>query len=630
MDDAILLSNDGSRELMSVLEPLQRGEEKDWIRAYSSEIYAKVEQRVLCQLIEAVLYEEIAVPLHGLPVSGDFEDRLVLPGKTNEGEPVEYMFEGKRQFSFGRFRIKKGTVRRKEAKEDPTAATLSGFVEEVLGQVQKNERLAMLLQELEHTLVKDLQAQYHKSVAPMPETPWDYDDLESDLDGHPYHPCYKSRIGYSLGDNALYGPEFKTKLKPVWLAVSKSQSLISLSEGTDYNSFIQHELGKPAYEAFVSLLNEKGLDAGDYWFMPVHPWQWEHMILPYFHRQLSEKKIVRLGNGSDEYRPQQSIRSWANHSHKEKAYMKLALNITNTSTKRILAKHTVMNAPLVSDWLLSLTRDDETARRLDFVFLAEFAGISFDYEKLPSTVQLQTYGNLGVIWRKSLYCYLRDDEEAVPFSALCHMAGEQPWIEPWVRRYGLENWTRWLLEVAITPIIHMLYAHGIAMESHAQNIILIHKEGRPCRLALKDFHDGVRFSKQHLGQPEVCPDLHPEPAHHRALNRHSFIQTDDLSAVKDFVHSAFFFVCISELCMFLNEQYGLQETDFWEMVARVIYLYQDEHPQYSQNFEHYDLFSETIQIEQLARRRLWKDAEVDPKSVPNPLYPYRTIRGGRV
>ncbi|HTG69214.1 MAG TPA: IucA/IucC family protein [Candidatus Udaeobacter sp.] len=612
---------------MKTVEALQKAEEKDWSSAYPSNDYAKVEQRVLCQLIEAVLYEEIVVPAQGVQAADDCSGQLVLPGQSQEGEPVEYIVYGTRKFSFGRFRLKRGSVRRKRGNEGETAATLSNFVEEVLGHVQKNERLMMLLQELENTLAKDLQAQSDRSARPLPETLLDYDEIEGDLDGHPYHPCYKSRIGFSLRENALYGPEFKQNVRPVWLAISKSQSYLSLANGKDYESFIQQELGQYIYQQYTNTLTEQELNPKDYLFMPVHPWQWEHMILVSFHRQLADKTIVLLGSGSDEYRPQQSIRSWANHTDKKKAYMKLSLNIVNTSTKRILAKHTVMNAPLVSDWLSSLIQNDETAIKLDFVLMPEFAGISYAYENLPSTAQSITHGSLGVIWRQSLHSYLKDDERAVPLSALSHMIGDQPLIEPWIHKFGLEAWTRRMLDITITPIIHMLYAHGIALESHGQNLILIHKDGRPGRLAIKDFHDGLRFSRDHLTQPDACPGLHLEPAHHRAMNRHSYMQTDDLSAVKDFVHSAFFFVCISELGIFLNEQYGLEETDFWKMAAEVIYDYQKEHPQHAVNFERYDLFSETIRIEQLARRRLWTDGEVEPKSVPNPLYHYRLSEG---
>lgn len=599
-----------------------------WLPSSQSDFDTKVEERVLGQLIEAVLYEEIAVPLSGVPASG-FEDQLVLQGMTAEGESVAYSFHCKRKFTFGRIRLARDTVKRKKGSEEAMTAHLPLFVEEVLGQIQHDkERLAMLLEELQSTLVKDVQAQTYRSTVPQSDLQRSYDELESLLDGHPYHPCYKSRIGFSLEENARYGPEFNQNLQPVWLAVSKAQSQLSLLVGEDYCTFIQYELGSEIYNKFESILTEKGLNTVDYRFMPVHPWQWEHMITSAFQQQLADSTIVLLGNGSDSYRAQQSVRSWANQSNKEKAYVKMALNITNTSTRRMLAKHTVLNAPLVSRWLLSLTEKDETAKKLDFVFLAEFAGITYEYEKLPADLQPQAYGNLGIVWRQSIHRFLKDEEQAIPLSSVTYVDGEQPFIEPWVRKYGIKAWTRQLLDVAINPLIHMLYAHGLAMESHAQNIILIHKDGLPTRLALKDFHDGLRFSKAHLPQPEACPDLYLEPAAHRAINRHSYMQTDDLNAVKDFLHSAFFFVCLGDIGIFLHERYGLEETEFWQMVADVIEQYQQEHAEHRANFEKYDLFSDTIRIEQLARRRLWKDMEVDPKHIPNPLSHYRFSQGG--
>ncbi|WP_301172052.1 IucA/IucC family protein [Brevibacillus nitrificans] len=598
------------------------------MRTDHSDIYTKVEERVLCQLMEAVIYEEIVLPRKELFAKRSAEENYALPGTAKSGESVAYVFSCKQYFTFERVRIERGSVRRIDARGERAKVSLPLFVQEVLGQVQSDERLAILLEELEQTLLKDFQAQIHRSETREGHHPAAYDDWESLLDGHPYHPCYKSRIGFHLKENEQYGPEFQANLQPVWLAVAKSESLLVVKEDIDYPSFIEAELGFQSYQDYVARMHEKGLDVKDYWIMPVHPWQWENIILPTFHSQLAEQKIVQLGFGKDYYRAQQSIRSWANAVHREKSYMKLSLNITNTSTRRMLAKHTVMNAPLVTNWLLTLTAQDEVARKLDFPFLGEFAGVSYDYEKLPAAVQLQAYGSLGVVWRQSVHRFLKEDEQAFPFHALSLIYKEKPMIDKWVRQYGLEVWTRQLLDVTVTPLIHMLYAHGLALESHAQNIVLIHKNGWPSRVALKDFHDGVRFSKAHLPRPDLCPDLNREPAHHRALNRHSYMQTDDLAAVKDFLHSAFFFVCLSELGIFLHEQYALSEQKFWGMVAEVIYSYQEDYPEHQQNFEWYDLFSPTILIEQLARRRMWKDTEVEPKPVPNPLYYYRSLRGG--
>ncbi len=599
---------------------------RSWIEPCSQEVYVKVEQRVLGQLIEAVLYEGIVTPNHSgeEPISPGFNGIVTLTGKSRTGTAVEYVMNCRMMQSFNRFRVDRSSIKRRAEDGSIERAALTEFVEEVLGQVQQSEPLNRMLEELEQTLVKDCQAYKFLANTLSGGLELTYDVLESQvIGGHPYHPCYKSRIGFSLQDNAQYGPEFQADLQPVWIALAKSDSSAATMDHIDYEALLKEELGETCFASFKSTLVNQGLDADAYWFMPVHPWQWEHLILPSYHRQFAEQKLVYLGQGPDNYRAQQSIRSWANHSNQQKASIKLSLNITNTSTRRMLARHTVMNAPLVSQWLKSLVKQDETAQQLDYVLLAEFAGITHQYDTLPAAMQSKVYGSLGAIWRESLHRYLKEGEEAIPLHAVTQLTGSLPIIDSWIKDFGLKAWTRKLLEVIITPIIHMLYAFGLALESHAQNIIVIHQQGLPSRIALKDFHDGVRFSRKHVSKPELCPNLHLEPAEHRAMNRHSYMQTDDLSAVTDFVHSAFFFVCISEVSMFLNEQYDLDEAYVWETAAAIIYDYQNQHPEHQANFERYDLFASHIRIEQQARRRLWKDAEVEPAQVPNPLHVYK-------
>ncbi|MBP1966919.1 hypothetical protein GQF04_31360 [Paenibacillus aceris] len=178
------------------------------VTASQSDMDLKVEERVLGQLIEAVLYEEIAVPLSGVPASG-FDGELVLQGKTMDGETVAYRFSAKRKFTFDRIRLAKDTIQRQKGNGEWTSAQLSQFVEEVLGQAQPDkERLGMLLEELQSTFAKDVQAQTYRASVPQSGQLRSYDELESLLDGHPYHPCYKSRIGFSMEENARYGPEF--------------------------------------------------------------------------------------------------------------------------------------------------------------------------------------------------------------------------------------------------------------------------------------------------------------------------------------------------------------------------------------------------------------------------------------
>jgi siderophore synthetase component len=590
-----------------------------WIRTLHSKHYAEVEQRVIRQLIQALIFEGI-LPAEYLPHgSGQF----LLHGRTADGESVEYRCSGRVRDSFGLVKLDHRPVVRLVGDNRPVPAGLHDVLTEIVGCIPETKHLMAFMDELEQTLLKDLQAQSLPSPA-LPANRQGYDELEGSIrDAHLYHPCYKSRIGFSLEDNRIYGPEFKQALKPHWVAVRKTNGRMNHSARIDYSSFIQRELGEPDYRRFASTLHRQNGNIEDYWLMPVHPWQWRERIASVFHRELAARDLVWLGTGTDSYRAQQSIRTLANCSAGEKAYLKLSLSITNTSTSRILAAHTVMNGPIITDWLQGLIARDPYARELDFVILGEVLGISYDYERIPESRKSKAYGTLGAIWRESLHGYLRRGESAAPFNGLCHIeASGRPLIDPWIRQHGLRAWTEKLLHAAVSPIVYMLFAHGIGMESHAQNIVLIHKDGWPTRIALKDFHDGVRFSPRHLAYPERCPELVPVPASHARINRNSFILTDDLDAVRDFSCDSFFFIGLAELAIFLAQHYELPETEFWSMTADVIRAFQAGHPQHRARFKAFDVFAESFQVEELTKRRLLGDDEPRFKEVPNPLHAF--------
>jgi siderophore synthetase component len=603
--------------------PVGRNNDYDWTEIWKPEHTAAVERRIVSQLLESLLYEKI-VP-YTVEAAANGEDRFIVPAQTEEGRSVVYLGAGKVKKSFGRVRIRPESVRRMEEGTESAHIRLEAFVGEVLADAGCKERLPVFFDELVQTFLKDSQAHARRPQEALSKTERFYDALEANvLDGHPYHPCYKSRVGFSLADNAAFGPEFKPAFRLQWLAVSKDDCSLSHSDAIVFDTFVERELGDAELARFHEQIRDQEHEPDAYRFIAVHPWQWREATGPAYYRAFMDGRIIALGEGGDEYRPQQSIRTLANASSPVKAYVKLPLSITNTSTGRILARHTIMNAPLISDWLFGLLEEDETAKGTGVVLLREVAGVAYNHESLPDLAQAKAYGTLGVIWRESLHPYLQEGEQAAPFNGLCHVeATGRPFIAPWIERYGVREWTEALIQSAVIPVIHMLYAHGVALESHAQNMILLHRDGMPQRVALKDFHDGIRFSRRHLTNPQACPSLYPVPAHHPKINRNSFIETDDPSVVRDFVHDAFFFINLAELCMFLDQHFGLAEEDFWGLTAAAIRTYEREHPEHQARFEQFDLFAETIQVEQLTKRRLFGDTEMRVHDVPNPLSRYR-------
>jgi siderophore synthetase component len=230
------------------------------------------------------------------------------------------------------------------------------------------------------------------------------------------------------------------------------------------------------------------------------------------------------------------------------------------------------------------------------------------------------YGALSCIWRESVYPLLEPGESVIPFNTLTTLdQSGRPVIEPWVQTYGAERWLSELLETSVLPLIHWLFAHGIALESHAQNMLLIHREGRPTRIALKDFHDGIRFMRELLAEPELCPELVEVPAYHRRVNRNSFVEASEPAEVRDFMQDAFFFINLGELALFMQAHYGVAELDYWRQVREIVERYQQRFPQHRARYEQLSLFEPYIGIEQLTKRRMYPDDEPRLHQAPNPL-----------
>ncbi|WP_240724637.1 IucA/IucC family protein [Halomonas borealis] len=584
--------------------------------------HARIERRVVGQLLQTLLFEDV------LPYEAVAEPAFGNTGATRFALTLgerRYRVGGWQCHSFDLIRLDHATL----AVEGPSGSTEPVSLQRCLEDIETALGEATIqpgfVNELTQTLIKDLQS----AAWPVPytETPQALgaDALEQYFtDAHSYHPCYKSRLGFSLRDNQRYGPEFARPLRALWLAVPKRLAHQGAVDGLALADRVAEDAGPRVLASLDDYLARHQLARDEVVPMPVHPWQWENALVPALYPELASGEIAVLGEGEATYTAQQSIRTLA-PGESEKPYLKLAMSITNTSSTRILARHTVTNGPIITQWLQGLIDTDATARGAGFVILGEVAGVALDERAFSEARYDDVYGQVGAIWRQNIGDFLEGGEGAVPFNGLSQFSrdveGEPdgPFIAPWVARHGLEAWTRQLVRVATLPIIHLLFAEGVGMESHGQNIVVIHRDGWPLRVALKDFHDGVRFSTAHLARPELAPALAPVPERHAALNRNSFIVTDDPEAVRDYSCDAFFFIALAEMAIFLQRHFGLAESRFWAMTAEEITAYQRAHPQHAERYRCFDVFAPQWEVEALTRRRLFGDEAPQIKHVPNPL-----------
>lgn len=575
-----------------------------------STAYRAASRRVLRQLVEALLFE------NALPHGEWHGEDLAIQGRAADGGGVLYRCRARRSFSFGRVRLVSPLLREAGGGGAEEAADPALFLAEIAPWLEADEgRLKQFAAELLATQIKDAQTLHARGGRLLRGA--DYDTVEARLtDGHPYHPSYKSRLGFTLGDNAAYGPETAATVTPLLLAVRRDHCRCALVAALDGEYPARGLLGGADWQRFHDALGGRGVHPEDYLPLPVHPWQWEEVILPACHQALARGELAVIGGMADRYLPQQSIRTVSNLDEPRQLSLKLAMNLVNTSTSRVLAPHTVLNAPVISDWLQHLVteRTDWPDPLVRPVILREVAGVSCT----PPAPVHGLYGGLSCIWRESVHSHVRPGEAAVPMTAVMHVdADGRPFVDPWVQRHGAEAWLRRLVERAWLPVLHLLWVHGTALESHAQNMILLHEDGLPARVALKDFHDGVRFRRELLSAPP--PALTAPPAEHARVNPNSFIEAADADELRDFTFDALFFVSLAELAWLFERFYGVTEQRFWRITREVLRGHQARNPQWAARYALFDCLADEVAIEMLASRRFQPEIRLRTRLAPNPL-----------
>lgn len=608
---------------------------KPWQAPIDYRAMQRTEQRVIKQLLQALLYENII----------DFDytnanvnhDKALLDFTIKATDNVSYCAQGYIHYSFDLIRFNSQNVQR-VVDGNASDAILEHVISDILLKITDASLKDSFIKELRHTLINETQAQRLSHNLPIPVDTLTYEQLETYLmAGHPYHPCFKSRIGFDLQDNYDYGPEFAQNIEVVWLAVKKellvSNTAFDANSTATLNEWIADYIDADKFAALndklkrilVTTNNQSEANEDEatnaYGLIPAHPWQWQNTLIVALQPLFDTQEVIYLGSTGAEYRSQQSIRSLS-MLQDDKAYLKLSMHLMNTSSTRILAKHTVMNAAMVTKWLNQLVAEDKTAQALQIAFLGETVGISLDHEVLQQRgyQHPHIYGGLGAIWRENVSQYLSTNQKAFPLNGVSYINTDgSVLIDPWIKKYSVEGWTAQLIKVTVAPILHLLFGHGIALECHAQNIVLVHKAGFPIKVLLKDLHDGVRYSPKHLTRQDLIPNFHSLPAAHAALNRGSFIETDDTDGIRDMTVACLFFVAFADIAIFMQTHYHYPEAEFWQQVADCVTDYQARHPEHQSRFELFDVFAKQTRIESLAKRRLFGDQVFPIKYINNPL-----------
>ncbi|WP_247676904.1 MULTISPECIES: IucA/IucC family protein [unclassified Leisingera] len=180
--------------------------------------------------------------------------------------------------------------------------------------------------------------------------------LETALhEGHPYHPCYKARSGFSDADHLAYGPEGGQPFRPEGLLIHHTL----IQQSLPHEGFWEQELGTAEWQHITALAKQHNAPPGNYNLLPLHPWQ--HVKLqgdPLFNTWRDAGQLAEIGPIGAHYRATQLVRTLMNADDPARAHVKTAMMMRNTSALRTLAPEPVTVAPAISHWLADVLDSD--------------------------------------------------------------------------------------------------------------------------------------------------------------------------------------------------------------------------------------------------------------------------------
>ncbi|MET9438919.1 IucA/IucC family protein [Streptomyces sp. NPDC006551] len=486
-------------------------------------------------------------------------------------------------------------------------------------------RLADVLSELTATVSNEaLRLATPITAAELAALP--YDRADGHLTGHPRIVVNKGRVGFSAADRERLAPEARTPFPVRWAAVHRDLASFRSVPGLDENTLLAEELDERTRDAFTERVTATGGDPADFVWMPIHPWQWDEIIGTLYAAEIATGRIVLLGDSTDAYVPHQTVRTLANVTHPTRRDVKTACSVRNTLVYRGLNSAATLAGPAVTEWLLSIHENDELLRdEYRFDLLGEVAAVSVRHPLFGSLPDLpyRFHETLGVLWREPLRTRVGADERAISLATLPYRDQEgESVVAHLIRTSGMtpEAWFGKLYDLILTPLLHWLYRYGVAFCPHSQNLILItDPDGRPLRVMIKDFAQGVDLVDSDLpihdtlGE-EARKDMLRWPAPLMAQSLFSSVFSGQIRFLAEIAH----------------DDFGYPRAAMWEQVREIIRAHADRFPEDAKRYPDLDLFAPDVERVCLNREhlagegfeRVDRDEEFDVRfgRVPNPLH----------
>lgn len=422
--------------------------------------------------------------------------------------------------------------------------------------------------------------------------------------GHPHHPNFRAKMGFTRRDVLNYSPEFESKIRLHWCALHKNLAF-SAEPFSHYHTLLAQDF-HDEYASWQNGLLLENKNPSDYLPLPVHPWQWRNILIKSFGDLIDKKDLILIPH-LQRVKPSMSFRTLM---PSKGSHLKLATSIHTTSALRTLSPASIYNGPQLSNWLEKILKEENHYK--ETIFLAsDLAGVGLNHKSLQERKQL------GCIIRKNPSLFAKTNEHIIPLAALFVTSPitDKPLLIEIIEKseHPPVYYFKEYLNCLLPSQIHLLLKHGIAFEAHQQNTLLILNRQKPKGIVIRD-----------LGNVSICQlkiyDSHLKPT----FLKDSLILTECLSELADkFIHSNIQSNIAYWIELF-GHFYGLSKQILWRIVKeQMLIIFQSLSSSVDKDvisIQRKNLFSSHWNLKCLLRMRLTPQPEhYIGHLIPNPL-----------
>lgn len=385
------------------------------------------------------------------------------------------------------------------------------------------------------------------------------------VEGHPFHPSAKIRRGMTPGSALTYAPEFTPTIHVRFAAVRADYAKRSTT-GKEPITDRLFALFDGLEVAVVNAL-PAGRSRSEYAVVPIHPWQFQHVLPDRYRRQVADRRVVPV-TYSHPATPLLNLRTVVPHATDRTGagphpHLKLAIDVRTTNAVRTLSPQAVHNGPRVTAALRAIA--DRSNRTLGF--LDEPAATCYHAPGGPHPAgdAFDDARNLSGLVRQSPHDHPLVPGGTVPIVVSSLLARSpatgRPLVADVAERYcestggDSEAFFEEYVGTVVPDHLSLLSAYGVALESHAQNSLVAFEEGRPVAALVRDF-GGVRVHAERLAARGLTVDTYPD----------SDVRADGERALHRKLYYALFQNHLAELIVALVRATDIDEERCWTLV----------------------------------------------------------------